>query len=129
MLHTGVWRIRELSEPQHTRQYAHGGGLSSGLAGGRGDRERVLADLALVREHDDGLVHGHLVTVVDEALALAEAPEVVVAWHDVAEVVADPGAGDGDVGQHHTVDRCVGDLHAEGPAAEGIIRHRILVFL
>ena len=104
-------------------------GERASLAGGRGDRERVLAGLALVREHDDGLVHGHLVTVVDEALALADAPEVVVAWRDVAEVVADPGARDGDVGQHYTVDRCVGDLHAEGPAAEVISRHRTLVLL
>ena len=121
MLHTGVWRIRELSEPQHTRQYAHGGGLSSGLAGGRGDRERVLAGLALVLEHDHGLGRGHWVTVVDEALTLADVPEVVRAWVD--------GAGDGDVGQHFAGDRRVHDLHAEGPAAEGIIRHRTLVFL
>ena len=96
-------------------------GERASLAGGRGDRERVLAGLALVLEHDHGLGRGHWVTVVDEALTLADVPEVVRAWVD--------GAGDGDVGQHFAGDRRVHDLHAEGPAAEVISRHRTLVLL
>ena len=82
---------------------------------------------AFVLEHD-GLGRGQLAPVVHEAFSLADAPEVAGGEDDQADSV-EPGAGDVDVGQHAGGVRFVDDLHAEGPEAGLISRHRTLVVL
>ena len=82
---------------------------------------------AFVLEHD-GLGRGQLAPVVHEAFSLADAPEVAGGEDDQADAV-ELGSGDVDVGQHAGGVRFGDDLHAEGPEAGLISRHRTLVVL